>query len=125
HHFEVGHNHLHAPAAFSKEGIDAKHGASFGSIHHNRVENLHRLGIYIDAYGVKTEDIEVHANEVVGCTHGIVVTNEKSTGAASNIRVYNNLTRQAKYFGINLHYSPGYGKVEKLYVYNNTTYNNG
>lgn len=94
--FEVRHNRVHGfnPAsARRKEGIDAKDGSANGSIHHNQVYDLGKVGIYVDAFSKHTYNIQVYANLVyaIAGDDGIALAAEAG-GLLENIRVYNNIS---------------------------------
>ena len=71
------------------EGIDAKDGVSNGLIYGNKVYNLPRLGIYIDAWDSLTEEIDVYNNIVYNCSEGIRANSENG-GLIRNVQVYRN-----------------------------------
>lgn len=84
--FEVSGNRVHHGYM---EGIDAKGNCRNGTIHHNTVHDLVRLGIYIDAWDAGEHDIDVFDNVVYACSEGIRV-NAENGGVAERIRVYGN-----------------------------------
>lgn len=84
--FEVADNKVHHG---HMEGIDAKADSRNGTIHHNTVHDLVRLGIYIDAWDAGEHDIDVFDNVVYACSEGIRV-NAENGGVAERIRVYGN-----------------------------------
>jgi hypothetical protein len=96
--FDVGHNVVRngGPGTHGGEGIDAKHGSRNGTIHHNRVHDLSRLGIYVDAWNLPTGEIDVYANVVHGCSAGYAVAAENG-GLLQNVRLYNNLAFSNRY----------------------------
>lgn len=103
-HFEVRYNHVHDfnPATGGKEGIDAKDGSAHGSIHHNHVHNLDRVGIYIDAYAQHTFDIKVYANEVHDiAANGFALASEAG-GLLENISIFNNLAYHNMNHGLSI-----------------------
>ena len=53
------------------EGIDAKDGVSEGQIYGNKVYNLTRLGIYIDAWDSPSKEIDVYDNTECGYWVGV------------------------------------------------------
>jgi hypothetical protein len=67
------------------EGIDAKNECKNGSIHHNTVFDLVRLGIYVDAYQRNINNIDVYANTVYKCGAGIGVAIEEG-GTLTNVK---------------------------------------
>lgn len=85
--FEVADNKVHHG---HMEGIDAKADSRNGTIHHNIVHDLDRLGIYIDAWDGENRDIDVFENVVYACPEGIRV-NAENGGTAERIRVYGNI----------------------------------
>jgi hypothetical protein len=57
--FEVASNHVHHCV---KEGIDCKERSAHGVIHHNRVHDVKRQGLYVDCWFGLLEDVEFHSN---------------------------------------------------------------
>jgi hypothetical protein len=91
--FEIKNNHVFnctndLPSA-GGEGIDAKNGSSNGKIFNNTVNDVVKLGIYIDAYSKHQYNIEVYDNVIYNSVQGIVVATENN-GLLENVRVYNN-----------------------------------
>ncbi len=106
------------------EGIDAKNACSNGSIHHNTVFDLKRVGIYIDAYKKNINNIEVYANKVYKTGGGITVASEEG-GKASNVKVHDNLVYDIGTIGIRIAGYLNNGPLENIDVYHNTIYNCG
>lgn len=84
-----------------KEGIDLKSGSSNSNVEYNYVHDLHKLGIYVDAYQDFQENNIVNGNIVHHTKHGIALSVEDEDGDApvsakllnvlvSNNRVYEN-----------------------------------
>lgn len=84
-----------------KEGIDLKSGSSNSNVEFNHVHDLHKLGIYVDAYQDFQENNIVNGNVVHNTKHGIALSVEDESGDApvsamllnvlvSNNRVYEN-----------------------------------
>ena len=99
--FEVRNNVVHDCIKGEKggEGIDAKHGAN-GTVHHNLVHHIGRLGIYVDAWDTHTHDIEVYANLVHhSLSNGYAVAAEDG-GMLEHIRVYDNVAYLNGHFGL-------------------------
>ncbi len=119
------------------EGINIKEGTSNGSVHHNRISEGVRLGIYVEAWDKLTQNIEIYANEVFHNCNGIVIASERG-GTVRNVRVHDNLVYEnglayspkSQYWpwgggiGISI---PGYlsnGPREAIALYNNTVVRN-
>jgi len=101
------------------EGIDTKNACRNGTVHHNVVHDLVRLGIYIDAYSKELSNIEVYANTVYRCRKGIVVACEEG-GTARDLRIHDNLVYDCPRAGIQL---AGYlkgGPIQDVAIYQNT-----
>ena len=138
-HFEVGHNEVHdSPRAETGgEGIDVKVGVRFGRIHHNRVHDLVRVGIYVDPYDIDSDTIEIDSNEVFRCYVGIILASEEG-GAATNIAVHDNVLHHnggdwapassfypwREYAGITIAKYGGNGPRRDIAIYNNTIVDN-
>jgi hypothetical protein len=133
--FNIHHNTL---TSYGKEGIDAKSGSSNGAIHHNTIStslaspafqwNYNHIGIYIDGFSNKNQDISVYCNTITGYGGpGIVIGAERpETGSIENISIYNNI--------IALSYLPGHisfraidscydAPFTDIFIYSNTIYN--
>ncbi len=106
------------------EGIDAKGSCARGSIHHNRVYDLVRLGIYLDSYASLLTDIEVYGNEVFNCGSGIVVASEEG-GTVRGVKIYDNLVRDNARIGIRLAGYLDNGPIQDVEIFNNTVVRNG
>ncbi|MEW5869161.1 MAG: right-handed parallel beta-helix repeat-containing protein [Chloroflexota bacterium] len=129
--FEVRYNHVHGynPETGSKEGIDAKDGAAYGSIHHNEVNDLSELGIYVDAYSQHTHDIAVYNNRVHDIAADGIALASEAGGLLENIQVYNNLIYNNRYVGVGVSECcddlASAHPMQNIWITNNTIYNNG
>jgi hypothetical protein len=101
------------------EGIDAKNACLNGKIHHNKVYDLIRLGIYVDAYAKNLTNVEVYANTVYNCSSGITVASEEGA-TVLNVKVYDNIVRDISGVGIRLAGYLNNGPLQDVDVYNNT-----
>ena len=114
------------------EGIDIKEGCSNGKIHHNKIYDINRLGIYIDGGGrldysvPPTQNIEIYSNTIRNVSgEGISLVTEGKANI-KNIKVYNNIVEGVTKNGIVLYDHPtGLGDAENITIINNTTYRNG
>lgn len=106
------------------EGIDCKNSCMNGSVHHNTVYDLYRVGIYIDAYQKNLSNIDVYANTVYNCTAGITVASEEG-GIADGIKVHDNLVYNCKRVGIRLAGYLNNGPLKNIDVYQNTVFGCG
>jgi hypothetical protein len=128
--FEIKNNHVHdsGPGTNGGEGIDAKDGSTKGKIYKNHVHHINRLGIYIDSWDKNTSQLEVYQNVVHDCANDGFTLAAESGGLLENIKIYNNITYNNLYNGINISengetiYSH---PMKNIYVVNNTFYNNG
>ena len=127
--FEIKNNHVHhnGPGTIGGEGIDAKDGSSNGKIFGNRVHDLNRLGIYIEAWDKHTHNIEIYQNKVYNCLNDGITLASEMGGLLENISVVNNIVTDNLNNGISI--TPN-GEVAQppmrnLSVINNTFYNNG
>ena len=101
------------------EGIDAKNDSKDGSIHHNTVYDLIRLGIYIDAYQRNLSNVDVYANTVYKCSKGIVAAIEAG-GTSTGVKIHDNIVYDNPKGGIQV---AGYlvgGIMKDIFVYQNT-----
>ena len=101
------------------EGIDAKNDSKDGSIHHNTVYDLIRLGIYIDAFQRNLSNVDVYANTVYKCSKGIVAAIEAG-GTSTGVKIHDNIVYDNPKGGIQV---AGYlvgGIMKDIFVYQNT-----
>jgi hypothetical protein len=101
------------------EGIDVKNASSNGTVHHNIVTNLIRVGIYIDAFEKDLDNIDVYANKVYNTTSGITIASEEG-GVISNVKVHDNLVYDIQAVGIRLAGYLDNGPLKNISVYQNT-----
>ncbi len=128
--FEVRDNHVSngGPGSMGGEGITVKDGSSNGTVHHNHVEGMKRLGIYVDAWDKHTWNVDVYANRVHDCADdGIVLVSEKG-GLLENVRVYNNVVYDNRFVGLQI---ANWGEpvasrpIHGVEIVNNTLHGNG
>ena len=128
--FEIRNNHVFnitnsIPDA-GGEGIDVKQGSTNGKIFNNIVNDVVKVGIFIDAYSKHQYNIEVYGNKVFNSTKGIAVAAEHN-GFLENVRIYNNLVYNCVNWGFAV---GGWGSgnthaMKDISFVNNTTYNIG
>jgi len=127
--FEVKGNHVHdgGPGNNGGEGIDVKDGSSNGTVHHNVVDHLNRVGIYVDAWDKHTFGIDVYSNLVHDCEEGYDVASEAG-GLLENVRIFNNIAYNnvnvgitVAEWGLDVPHHPMNG----ITIINNTFYKNG
>lgn len=108
------------------EGIDVKEGCSNGTICNNIVNDVVKLGIYIDAYSKHQYNIEVFGNRVYNSNQGIIVATEHG-GFLENVRIYNNLIYNCVNWGLAVAgWNAGFTHAMKdISFLNNTLYNIG
>lgn len=123
--FEVCYNHVHHSAG--QEGLDVKDGSSNGTVHHNEVNNIYKLGIYVDSWDKPTFNIHVYQNVVYECGHdGFDVAAEKG-GMVEDVWIYNNIAYNNHSMGITF---AGWGEegydhpMKDIYIINNVFYGN-
>ncbi len=128
--FEVSNNHVHDGGKSNSggEGIDAKGESHNGKIYGNRVHNINRQGIYVDAYSNWLTNVQVYNNTVYSnAGDGILVGNENG-GYLDNVYVYNNVVYNNKWSGIKAWGGGNSGRshaMGNVYVVNNTVAKNG
>ncbi len=89
------------------EGIDAKVGSKNGKIYNNTVKPSimdgynSGVGIYVDAAGYHSYNIEIYGNIVENTHQGIVVASETG-GSLTNINIHNNTVRDSNYTGLEI-----------------------
>lgn len=136
--FEVSYNTVHESNIYTGvegggsgvggEGIDVKEHSAYGSVHHNHVYNLERLGIYLDSWNA-TEygHVRVYNNIVHDCHAGILPGAEDG-GIVDDIWIFNNIIYNNFYAGIGMQdwvVDPEKPGVKKnIRIFNNTIYNN-
>lgn len=114
---------INGVAREGKEGIDAKFGSSNGRIINNRVHDLERLGIYVDAWSALTQNIEIVGNVVYNCKDGIALASEEG-GLLRNVLVANNIAYNNRNSGIVVAPWAADGPREDIRIVNNTVYGN-
>jgi hypothetical protein len=109
-----------------KEGITVKGSATDGNIHHNKVWNQARVGIYVGGTGGYTRNITVANNMVYRSAHGIAVSTENS-GHTENVTIINNVIYSNRSRGIGIAaWGPGPDySINDVKVINNTVTKNG
>ncbi len=127
--FEVRFNQVHdgGPGTRGGEGIDVKDGSANGSVHHNLVYNLQRLGIYVDAWDRHTHNIHVYANVVHDMNaFGYAVSSEMG-GLLEDVYIYNNLAYHNADCGLSISNwgdAPSH-PMNNIQIVNNTFFANG
>jgi hypothetical protein len=101
------------------EGIDAKNACRNGSIHHNVVHDLIRLGIYCDAYERDLNNVEIYANTVYRCQKGIVIVSEQGA-TVRGVSVHDNIVYDCNRVGIQVAGYLSDGPIQDIAVYHNT-----
>jgi nitrous oxidase accessory protein NosD len=120
--FEVSYNEVFdrmVDKNMGGEGIDAKGACHQGKIHHNKLHDLFRLGVYVDSYDKTLSDVEVYSNTVYNCSTGITVACEEG-GTARSIQIHDNLIYDCSHLGIRL---AGYlknGPIQDVSIFQNT-----
>jgi hypothetical protein len=128
--FDVGYNRVHdAPQVAGigpggGEGIDAKFGSKNGRIHHNTVEDLPQVGIYVDGWITGGANIEVDNNFVRRTYLGIVVGSEQG-GAVTGISIHDNVVVDVGYDAISVGAQGTDGPKGDIAIFNNTLVGNG
>lgn len=112
-----------------KEGIDVKGASRNGRVIANRVHDLTRLGIYVDAFASDLGNVKVTGNTVYRCKQGIAVSSEQG-GKVSDVLISNNQTYDNINYGIIVTNwtggdGIGDGLRENISIFNNTAYRNG
>ena len=107
------------------EGIDIKDGCSSVIVHHNHIENIASVGIYVDAYAHNQSDIQVYDNSIdriIGV--GIAVASEEG-GELQNVLVQRNTVANCTDRAMVIHWTnkPDY-VIQNIYVQHNTFANN-
>ncbi|MDR3587313.1 MAG: right-handed parallel beta-helix repeat-containing protein [Desulfosporosinus sp.] len=108
------------------EGIDVKEGSANGTIYNNIVNDVVKVGIYVDAYSQHEYNIEVYGNKVYNTNQGIVVAAEHN-GFLENVRINNNVVYNCVDWGFAVGgWNTGYTHAMKdISFINNTAYNIG
>jgi hypothetical protein len=95
--FEVAYNHV---LNSDKEGIVIKETSKRGKVHHNRVENLARQGIYVGSYFGEVSDIELFANAIYDCRGAGFVLSVEDGKPTERINFHDNLVFNNKGSGV-------------------------
>jgi hypothetical protein len=80
------------------EGIDIKNGCSNGTIYHNKLNDIYKVAIYIDAYSKHEYNIEIYENTIERCGDGIAIASERG-GLLENITIKKNNVFDCKDWG--------------------------
>ncbi|MDW3223398.1 MAG: right-handed parallel beta-helix repeat-containing protein [Paracoccaceae bacterium] len=117
-------------------GVDYKAGVRGGEIYGNRIWNMERYGIYLDAGRRFVDDIDVYNNQIWNCGAGIVLAREADFNKADpvedftqrlrNINIYNNVMWDLEIVGLFCQGHPGdgpYGVIEDVRIRFNTVFN--
>ncbi|VVB84744.1 Right handed beta helix region [uncultured archaeon] len=124
--FEIKNNHIYNNPNF--ESIDVKEGSSYGSIHGNDISGVHSAGIYVDAQGKNSANIDIYQNRVHDSSEsgarGIVIGVEVQ-GSARHMNIYDNIVYNLGAIGIAPGTSYSAGPVDDVTVSNNVVYHNG
>ncbi len=126
---EVKNNYVHDDPVTDYpggEGINIKDGASFVTVHHNRVERMTGYGFGVDGWSHYTHDIQFYDNISANNQDGYIVESEAG-GPVANIFVYNNIAINNTYMGL---YMPTWGNggtalKQNVQFINNTVYGSG
>ncbi len=129
--FEVSNNYVHngGRPGWGGEGINIKNGASNGKVFGNKIHDVQRTGIYVDAWNKYCTNIDVYNNMIHDIIDGsgISVSGEQG-GTTDNINIYNNIIYNSNTSGIRY---PSYQASQppiipssnKVSFINNTIYN--
>ena len=128
--------HDNTLSQYGKEGIDVKSGSSSGSIHHNTITtsraspafqwNYNHIGIYIDGFSNKNQDISVYSNRITGYGGPGIVIGAEAGGSVEDISIYNNviaLSHLAGYTSYRAIDSCYDCQFKNIFIYSNTIYN--
>lgn len=107
------------------EGIDTKNNSINGTIHHNTVTSLFRVGIYIDAFSGNLSNVEVYANKVYNSKNGGITVASEQGGTVDGVKIHDNLIYDLDKFGIRIAGYLNDGPLHNLAVYQNTVVNCG
>lgn len=127
--FEVKNNYIHngGPGTNGGEGICIKDGSSNGKVYKNRITNLPaRPGIYVDAQGRNTFNIDVYQNLLYDNGASAIQIASEVGGLLHDIKIYNNVAYHNGVLGlmisdccISAH------PLQNIIIINNTFYRNG
>jgi hypothetical protein len=120
--FEIAHNKVSDRLIDGNnggEGIDVKNACRDGSIHHNIVHDLVRLGIYCDSYQKDLSNVTIHSNTVYNCRYGIVIACEEG-GTVRGVRVHDNVIYDCPRGGIRIAGWLRGGIKQDISIYQNT-----
>ncbi len=128
--------HDNTLSQYGKEGIDVKSGSSSGSIHHNTITTsraspafqwaYNHIGIYIDGFSNKNQDISVYSNRITGYGGPGIVIGAEAGGSIEDISIYNNviavshLAGHTNFRAIDSCYNC---QFKNIFIYSNTIYN--
>lgn len=132
--FEIKNNYINAYDTVNYNGgpiaIDVKDGVRYGSIHHNKIENIPSTGIYVDAWDSHVHNIDIFQNYILNVTaYGIQIGAERG-GTIDSVKVYNNVISKVGWCGIiSGDYTGGDEPLPQpkthIDIFNNTIYETG
>ncbi|MBI3039338.1 right-handed parallel beta-helix repeat-containing protein [bacterium] len=113
------------------EGMCIKEACRNGRVFNNTIYDLILLGLYIDGWESRMENLEVYGNTVYNARDGIVIAAETKKGSLKNIKVYNNIVYDNRFHGISISDNNseapcgGDGPKEDIFIAYNTVFHNG
>lgn len=120
--FEVAWCHVHHSV---KEGIDVKEVSRNGTVHHNWVHDVHRQGLYADAWFGVLQDVAFHHNIVHDAAWGMVIGAEGGGSELRRVMVHDNWFFRTKASGIYLGTWGGDGPRSGVLIAHNSLHANG
>ena len=119
--FEVAYNHVYD----SDRGIDIKETSKHGKVHHNLVDGIRSIGIYVDAWFGEIRDIEFFSNVVHGCREAGVALAVEEGKSVEDIKIYNNLIFNNDGSGLLFPRWGANSVRQNIKILNNVVYRNG
>lgn len=118
--FVIRGNEVTASDKVYGEGIDCKQGCKNGNIYDNYIHDMPNMGIYIDAAGLPTTNINIFNNTMTNVVDGVRLCNEWANSADfGHINVYNN-TFNNTLRGLNIEQGEGNYPIHDIKYYGNT-----
>lgn len=119
--FEVAYNHVYD----SDRGIDIKETSKHGKVHHNLVDSIRSIGIYVDAWFGEIRDINLFSNVIHDCREAGLALAVEEGKSVDDVRIHNNLIFNNDGSGL---FFPRWGANsvrQNIQIYNNVVYHNG
>jgi hypothetical protein len=120
--FEIAYNHVYDS---DKEGIDIKETSKRGKVHHNLVNGVDRIGIYVDAWFGDIGNVEIFSNIIHDCQLAGLVLGIEQGQSIEHVNIHNNLVFNNGGGGLVFSRFGTDNERRNVQIHNNVFYHNG